>query len=131
MVKGVACMVKGDMHGKGGHAWQRGACMEKGGMHGKGGMCGEGGMHGKGGVHGEGGGMHGEGRCMAKGGMYGKRRGHARLETRPMQRAVRILLECILVVNLKFEVSRLYRNFLTPVDWLLYKEIHCIVFSRK
>ena len=31
-------MVKGDMHGKGGHAWQRGACMAKGG-HGWQGVC--------------------------------------------------------------------------------------------
>ena len=32
-----ACMVKGSMHGEGGHAWQGGMCMTKGGM------CGEGG----------------------------------------------------------------------------------------
>ena len=30
-----ACVVKGDMHGEGGHAWQRGMCVA-GDMHGKG-----------------------------------------------------------------------------------------------
>ena len=27
----VACVVKGGVHGKGGHVWQRGVCMAKGG----------------------------------------------------------------------------------------------------
>ena len=44
-----------------------------------------------------------KGACMAKGGMHGKEGGmhgevrHAWLERRPLQRAVRILLECTLV----------------------------------
>ena len=92
---GVACMAKGHVHGKGGHAWWRGmrgeggvcgkvgACVAKGGMHGKGGhtwqrgTCGaKGGMNGEWGVHGEG--VHGKGghawqrgACVAKGGMHG------------------------------------------------------------
>ena len=32
---------EGGVHGKGGHAWQRGACMAKGDVRGKGGMCGK------------------------------------------------------------------------------------------
>ena len=60
-------MVKGGVHGKGGHAWQRGgmiskggACMAKGGMHGKGGhVWRRGACIAKGGMHGESGGMHG------------------------------------------------------------------------
>ena len=55
--------------------------MVKGGDHGKGGM------HGNGGVHGEGG-MCGEGHAWWW---------HAWQQSRPLQRAVRILLECILV----------------------------------
>ena len=67
-------MVKGGMHGEGGHAWQRGACMVAGGhawllggVHGCRGVHGEGGMSGEGGVCGEG------GPCMVKGGMHGIR----------------------------------------------------------
>ena len=67
------CMAKGGLCGKGGHVWQRGACMAKGGM------------RGEGGVHDE----RGEA-CMVC--------------TLPFYeiwlvnaRAVRILLECILV----------------------------------
>ena len=77
------------MHGKGWHAWQRGACIAggvhstgacmageacmAGGLHGSRGACMAGGMHGR-----EGGGMHGRerGACMAgKGDVHG--RGHA------------------------------------------------------
>ena len=65
-----------------------------------GGLCG---CSQEGGVHGEGG-MHGEGACMVKGGKCGKgggvwRKGGACVaEIRPViARAVRILLECILV----------------------------------
>ena len=70
----------------GGHAWQAG------GMHGRGHVC-WGGMHDRGCVWQ--GGMHGggpvwQGACVAGG-------GHAWQERRPLQRAVRILLECILV----------------------------------
>ena len=78
------------MHGRGvcvagGHGWQLG-------------------VHGKGGMHGRGacvaGGMHGRGMCSrghgSKGGVNGK--GHA-CRRRSLKRAVRILLECILVFN--------------------------------
>ena len=58
-VHGVGCMAgghdAGGMHGKGGHAWQRGVCMAKGGM------CGEGGCA-----------WQREGACMVKGGMCGE-----------------------------------------------------------
>ena len=61
------CVVKGACMVKRGCAWQRGACMVKGGVHGE------------------------RGACMAKG-------GRAWYEIRPViARAVRILLECILV----------------------------------
>ena len=65
----------GGVYGKWGHAWQRGTCLAAG-MHGgdrghawHGGVCGRG--------------MHGRGRVSQ--------------ERRPLQRTVRILLECILV----------------------------------
>ena len=62
-----------------------------GGMHGGGaciaGVCGRGACMSRG--------MCGRGACMA-GGMHG--RGHAWQEGRPLQRTVRILLECILVL---------------------------------
>ena len=71
----------GGLRGKGGHVWQRG------GMHGKGGACVAKGGHAW---------QRGQGACMAKvGGMCGM---HAPYEIRPVNaRAVRILLECILV----------------------------------
>ena len=104
------------MCGKGGHVWQRGACVVKGR-----GMCGEGGLCvAKGGVCDEGacvagwhvsGGHEWQGACMAgvcmwwgcawQRGMCG--RGacmageHVWQEGQPLQRTVRILLECILV----------------------------------
>ena len=53
-------------------------------------MCGEGGVHGERGMRGEGGRVWQRGSCVAKG-------VRAWLERRPLQRAVRILLECILV----------------------------------
>ena len=102
---------QGGMHGRGHvswgdvHAWQ-GVCMA-GGVHGRGcalqgacvmgvcmvgGMCGRG-VHGKGGVHGRG---HG-GRHTWHGACVGA--GCAWQERRPLQRAVRILLECILVIS--------------------------------
>ena len=61
-----------------GHAWQVGACVcvWGGGMHGRG-ECGRGHVW-QGGVHG---------------------RGHVWQERRPLQRTVRILLECILVLS--------------------------------
>ena len=72
----------------GGHAWQRGGmhgrggwgvCMVKGGMHGKGGSC-----------------VAKGGSGVTKGGMHGK--GGRAWYARPViARAVRILLECILV----------------------------------
>ena len=70
-------------------------------------------MHGEGGMYGEGGYMCGEGgACMVKGGMCGKEGvhgkggacmgggGHVWQERRPLQWTVRILLECILVLQI-------------------------------
>ena len=71
--------------------WQEGACMA-GGMHGRGmrdrghawwGVCMAGDMCGGG--------------CAWQGGVWG--RGRAGQERRPLQRTVRILLECILVFD--------------------------------
>ena len=59
------------------------ACVVKGGMHGEGSAC----------VVKEG--VHGEGACMARGACV--TRGRVWQERRPLQHAVRILLECILV----------------------------------
>ena len=71
-------MVKGGMYGKGwGHEW-------RGGLHGGGVWQG---VHGKGAYMAE---VHGKGACMQ--------------ERRPLKRAVRILLECILVLILKLSV---------------------------
>ena len=81
------------------------ACMAKGGM------CGEGGMHGREGVHGRG---HAwQGACMVVvGRVYG--RGHVWQETRPLQRMVCILLECILDEH----VNELCQpHFRYPVKW--------------
>ena len=69
--RGGTCMVVG------GHVWLQGACMVAGGMHGCGGVCMVGGMHGCGG-------------CAWWGGCG------IRWDT-VNERAVRILLECILV----------------------------------
>ena len=72
MWQGVACMA-GSMCGRG-HVWQ--GCMHGGGVHG-GGLVWQGGgdMHGRGGMH-------------------------TWQERLPLQRTVRILLECILVLSL-------------------------------
>ena len=78
--------IAGGIHG-GGHVWQ-GVCMA-GGMHG-GGVCMAGGMHGRS--------VCMVGACMTgEGGVHGKGGGHAWQERQPLQRTVRILLECILV----------------------------------
>ena len=71
-----------------------------GGMHGKG-MCMAWGVHGReacvvGGMRGRGG-MHGRGACMAGGCVW---QGCVWQERWPLQRAVRILLECILVIDM-------------------------------
>ena len=68
----------------------------------------------RGGVHSGGGyvwpgGMHGGGMCMT-GGMCGRRGGRAWQERRPLQQAVRILLECILQ-------DRVYAVILTLAFW--------------
>ena len=87
------CMA-GGMHG-GGHAWWgvvcmagRGCAWQAGGMHG-GGHAWQGGMHGRGvcmaGGHAWQGGMHG-------GGVYGR------------YYEIRILLECILICEVKFKI---------------------------
>ena len=67
------------MHGRG-RAWREEGCAWQGGMCGR-----KRGMRGKG--HAWFGGMHGKGACVAR-------------EKRPLQWAVRILLECILVRKL-------------------------------
>ena len=75
----------GGMCGEGGHAWPGGTCMAKGGM------CGE------------------EGHAWP-GGMCGRER--AWQERRPLQRTVRILLECILVTfSLQFFYSFIPGSF--------------------
>ena len=75
----------GGEHGReacmaGGRAWEGGMC--GGGMHGREGMHGQGGMHGRMG-------MHGEGACVAWQILWDK----------VNEQAVRILLECILVIS--------------------------------
>ena len=79
---------QGGMRGEGGHVWQRGACMAKVAVHR------EGGCVAKGGCAWQQGGAWQRGVCVAKG-------GHAWDMTRYRdtinERAVRILLECILV----------------------------------
>ena len=88
---------RGGMHGKGGHAWPRGAC--QGGMHGMG-ACMAGGVCGEGHVW-QGGhacwGCAWQGVCMAGG-------GHAWqiLQDTVNEQAVHILLECILVYYMNF-----------------------------
>ena len=101
------CMVAlGGMHGcswgacvvKGGVCGEVGACMAKGGMRGE-----EGGMHGKGGHAWQRGGMRGKGGHAWQGGHvwqggHAWQRGGRAWYARPViARAVRILLECILV----------------------------------
>ena len=114
----------GEMHGRGRHVWQERAYVA-GGMHGggvcvAGGICGrgacmvegcawQGGMHGgvcmvrEGGMLGRGEGMHGRGcawwgACLARGCAWQKKW--------QLQRAVRILLEYILVHTLKGKGAR-------------------------
>ena len=84
----------GGVHGRGWHAWQ-GACMAgghawQGGMHGRR-ACMAGGMHHKGHAS--------QGACVAVGGMHG--RGHVWwiLRGAVKERALHILLECILVIH--------------------------------
>ena len=60
------------------------------GLHGRGGACVVGDMCGRGCI---GGGMCGKGACVARGAFYS--RGHVWQERWPLQRTVRILLECI------------------------------------
>ena len=109
--RGVACMA-GGVHGEGacmvgGHVWQ-GACVA-GGMHGRGGVW-QGGMHSRracmtGDVHGrgvhawKGVGMFGGGMCgRGVGGMHGEGRRAWQIQRDTVnERAVRILLECIIV----------------------------------
>ena len=124
----------GGMHGRGvcmvgGHAWQ-------GGMHGRD-MHGTGGMRGRGlgvgvGVHDRGhvwqGSMHGrgckwQGVCMA-GDMYGGE--HVWQERRPLQQAVRILLECILVL-LFFWRGREAPNFLPVMKMVIAKRTKKVI----
>ena len=91
------CMGRGACMAGGGHAWQGGACMAEGNVHGRG-ACAAGGHAWQGGIHG--GGVHGRG-CAWQEGMYGRGcacppPGHYEIRS-VNARAVRILLECILV----------------------------------
>ena len=92
--QGGACMVA-----PGGCACQGGMHGKRDGMHGEGGVCGKGGVcMAKGGVHGEGGACMAKGACVVKGGRCAWYAASPP-EIRPViARAVRILLECILVL---------------------------------
>ena len=83
---------KGGMHGK----W---LCMAKGKV-----CLVEGGMQGKGSMHGK------KWACVAKGGMHDRgnawQGGLVWQERRPLQRTVRILLECILVDFMQWELIK-------------------------
>ena len=125
----------------GGHAWQggmpgKGACMTGGGMYGRGHVW-QGDMHGRGHVLqgcmcGRGGhvwqeGMHGRGH-MWQGGMH-DRWGHSWQERRPLQWAVRILLECIL--KIKVLLHRFFFLFMRRMcsGRYTYRQ-KCLKFSR-
>ena len=87
----------GGMHGgAGGHAWQGGVWhgVRMAGGHAWWGMCMAGGMHGRG--HAWQGAMHGGGHVWLG--------GHVWQERWPLQREVRILLECILVKKLQIQL---------------------------
>ena len=110
---GGACMVgacmAGGMHGRG-HAWQ--------------GVCMTGGMHGRGHAWKRGACMVGghvwQGACVAEGAcMVG---GHAWQERRPLQQAVRILLECIIIfINVFY--NNWYDNNFFPYKFNLIGQI--------
>ena len=137
-VAGRACMVGGCMaercawqrgvHGRGcmagGHTWQGGACMAVG--------------HAWQGGHAWPGGMRGRRVCMAGGGVHGRGAylvgvcmagGHVWQEKRQLQRAVRILLECILVLKIIMKVfilsqksfcltpHNIYFEYWSILDW--------------
>ena len=105
-----ACMAGGrvwqeGVYGRGVHAWQ-GACMA-GGVHGRG--------------HAWQGGLEWWGTCMVggawiAGGVCGGR--HAWQERRPLQRAVRITLECILVINVSAGPFTTYSRNITSHGWV-------------
>ena len=100
---------------------KEGACMAKRGMHGEGYMCDEGVVHGKGGLYMAKGSMCGKrGACMAKGGHAWLQGGvHGIRRYTINERAVHILLECILVfTNELFICSRCVRMTVSvPVQW--------------
>ena len=118
-----ACVVGGHVWRGGpawwrGHAWQRGACVAKG-------------VHGKWG-------MHGKEVCMTKGGMHGKggyvwQRGcvHGIRWDTINERAVRILLECILVeISLKLihrTNCRLQSNLYFDKESNIFEKLHSSV----
>ena len=131
----VILFIGGGVHG-GGHAWQWGACVA-GGVHGGAymvGACMAGGMWGvcMGGMHGRGhawqGGMCGGGACVVGGHVW------QILQDTVNVRAVRILLECILVIYvfsyavslIKTIVNYCYWQF----DWILFysRIIHLDIF---
>ena len=80
------CVVVGGMCGGRGHVWWQGACMIVGGMHCCGGACVVVGVA-----------------CMVVGGMRGIRRDTVN------ERAVRILLECILVIYIFYISTSIFR----------------------
>ena len=89
-----------------------------GGMHGGGGMCGRGGhawlMSGGGGhawLMSGGGGMHGRGHAW---------QGGAWQERRPLQRAVCILLQCILVLRVNKASCFRKNNIFDIISWCIY-----------
>ena len=88
-VHGGACVAEGSVHGKGGHMW--GVCM--GGE-----ACMAGGVGGRGGMHGGGCAWRGH---VWQGGMHGRAGGRVWqiLRDTVNERAVCILLECILVLR--------------------------------
>ena len=91
-----ACVPGGGVHGRGvygrGHAWQGTSCMA-GGVHGR--------VHAwQEGVHGGGGCVHGRGHSWQGG-----------REKWQLQRAVRILLKCILVLDLNVQIWNNVGNF--------------------
>ena len=124
--QGGACVVAGGHAWWRGCAWQRGACLAKGTCMAKGGPC-----MAKGGVHGKG------GACMVKGHVW-QRRGMCgeggmakegcvwdttRYGDTINERAVRILLECILVLIM-------HSNFFKVIEINLIFQVLCFFHFR-
>ena len=105
IIAGGCTWLQGGVHGCGGHVWLQGACVAVGGMHGCGGHAW---LWGACMVAG------GVGACMVVGGVHGGRgdmRGIRRDTVN--ERAVRILLECILVsTSIHVADNRFYATLL-------------------